>query len=255
MRSYLIAGNWKMNCGPAEAAELVNGLKEEKSEISNGVEVLICPPFTSIAYAADAIGDSSMMLGAQNMHVEDSGAFTGEVSAPMLVGAGCTHVIIGHSERREYNGETDESVNAKTRKALSSELIPVICVGEKLDERKAGMHMNLVADQVKKAFGGIPASEAVDVVVAYEPVWAIGTGETATPEQAQEMHAHLRATLADVYDDETADQIRILYGGSMKPANAHELLQQTDVDGGLIGGASLKVADFTQIISTAEKLA
>jgi triosephosphate isomerase len=255
MRNYLIAGNWKMNCDPAEAAELINGIKEEKPEIGDAVEVLVCPPFTSIAYAADAIGDSSIMLGAQNMHVEDSGAFTGEVSAPMLAGAGCTHVIIGHSERREYNGETDESVNAKTRKALSSELIPVVCVGEKLDERKAGIHMNLVADQVKKAFADIPASEAADVVVAYEPVWAIGTGETASPEQAQEMHAHLRATLAELYDEETADQIRILYGGSMKPANADDLLQQPDVDGGLIGGASLKAADFAQIISAAEKLA
>ncbi len=254
MRNYLIAGNWKMNCGPAEAAELVNAIKAEKSEFGEGVEVLVCPPFTSIAYAADAIGESSILLGAQNMHVEDSGAFTGEVSAPMLTGAGCTNVIIGHSERREYNGETDESVNAKTRKALSSELIPVVCVGEKLDERKSGIHMDLVAGQVKKAFADIPSSEAVDVVVAYEPVWAIGTGETASPEQAQEMHAHLRSTLIELYDEETADQIRILYGGSMKPGNADELLQQPDVDGGLIGGASLKAADFAEIISIAEKL-
>lgn len=253
MRRFLIAGNWKMNGGPADAAELLAGIKEAKPEISEEVDVLVCPPAVSLYMTVDHISGTDIQLGAQNMHFEENGAYTGEVSASMLVEAGCTHVIIGHSERRTYFGETDFTVNKKVHKALEHELVPIICVGESLDERKAGNHEELVANQVKAALQGISADEALDTVIAYEPIWAIGTGETATPEQAQEMHARLRGTLAEVYDEETADQIRILYGGSMKPGNAADLLQQVDVDGGLIGGASLKAADFSELISIAEQ--
>lgn len=252
MRTFLIAGNWKMNLGPADAADLINGIKEAKTEIGENVDVLVCPPFVSLSRVNDILDESDIMLGAQNIHTEDSGAYTGEISAPMLVEAGCTHVIIGHSERRQYFGETDTSVNQKTKKALEKELIPVVCVGELLEERKAGEHMNVVATQIKGALEGISGDEAMDIVVAYEPVWAIGTGEVASPEQAQEMHAFIRSELAALYDEETADQVRILYGGSMKPGNAEELLGQPDVDGGLIGGASMKASDFSEIITIAE---
>lgn len=252
MRTFLIAGNWKMNLGPADAADLINGIKEAKPEIGENVDVLVCPPFVSLSRVNDILDESDIMLGAQNIHTEDSGAYTGEISAPMLVEAGCTHVIIGHSERRQYFGETNTSVNQKTKKALEKELIPVVCVGELLEERKAGEHMNVVATQIKGALEGISGDEAMDIVVAYEPVWAIGTGEVASPEQAQEMHAFIRSELAALYDEETADQVRILYGGSMKPGNAEELLGQPDVDGGLIGGASMKASDFSEIITIAE---
>lgn len=254
MRRFLIAGNWKMNGGPADAAELLEGLKKYKVEISDDVDVLVCPPYVSISMAVNYLHDTDIQVGAQNLYFENSGAYTGEISAPMLVESGCSYVLIGHSERREYFGETDESVNKKIKKALEFELVPVLCVGESLDQRKADIHLELIKNQVIAAFDGISASEALDVVVAYEPIWAIGTGETASPEQAQDMHAHIRGVLADLYDDETADEIRILYGGSMKPDNAEELLGQPDVDGGLIGGASLKAESFAEIITTAEKL-
>ncbi|MCG8374279.1 MAG: triose-phosphate isomerase [Balneolales bacterium] len=248
MRRFLIAGNWKMNCGPADAAELLEGLKNAKAEVAEEVDVLVCPPFVSLSMSVNYLHDTDIQVGAQNLHFEDNGAFTGEVSATMLTEAGCAFVIIGHSERREYFGETDSTVNKKAKKALENDLVPVICVGESLDQRKQDIHYQLVENQTKAAFEGISSSEALDAVIAYEPIWAIGTGETATPEQAQEMHAHIRGVLAGLYDKETADGIRILYGGSMKPGNAEELLGQEDVDGGLIGGASLKAEDFAQII-------
>lgn len=254
MRRFLIAGNWKMNCGPADAAELLEGLKAQKAEINEEVDVLVCPPFVSLSMAVNYLHDTDIHVGAQNLHYEDNGAYTGEVSASMLVETGCTFVIIGHSERREYFGETDSSVNKKIKKALSAELRPILCVGESLEQRQQGVHFDLVKNQITAAFDGINSNDALDVVVAYEPIWAIGTGETASPEQAQEMHAHIRTILASLYDQDTADAIRILYGGSMKPANAEELLSQPDVDGGLIGGASLKADSFAQIITTAEQL-
>ncbi len=254
MRRFLIAGNWKMNCGPADAAELLEGLKTTKPEIAEEVDVLVCPPFVSLGMSVNYLHDTDINVGAQNIHFENNGAYTGEVSASMLTEAGCSFVLIGHSERREYFGETDSTVNKKAKKAMEFDLVPVICVGESLDQRKQDIHFDLVKNQVIAAFEGIDNNEALDIVVAYEPIWAIGTGETATPEQAQEMHAHIRSTLADLYDQETADEIRILYGGSMKPANAEELLGQPDVDGGLIGGASLKAEDFASLITTAEKL-
>lgn len=254
MRKFLIAGNWKMNCGPADAAELLEGLKAKKAEVAEEVDVLVCPPFVSLSMALNYLHDTDIHVGAQNFHFEDNGAYTGEISATMLVETGCTFVIIGHSERREYFGETDTTVNKKVKKALATDLVPVLCCGETLDQRKQDIHFDLIKTQIEAGFEGLSAEEALDVVVAYEPIWAIGTGETASKEQAQEMHAHIRGVLADLYDAETAEEIRILYGGSMKPDNAEELLSQPDVDGGLIGGASLKADMFAEIITTAEKL-
>ncbi|XWN37764.1 MAG: triose-phosphate isomerase [Balneola sp.] len=253
-RQFLIAGNWKMNGGPFEAAELLEGLRSAKSEVSEEVDVLVCPPFVSLGMAVKYLHDSEIQVGAQNLHFEDNGAYTGEISATMLAESGCNFVLIGHSERRQYFGETDKGVNKKALKALSHKIAPVICVGESLDQRKKDVHFDIVSDQVKKALEGISDSEILDVVIAYEPIWAIGTGETASPEQAQEMHAFIRKEISGLYTDETASAIRVLYGGSMKPGNAEELLSQNDVDGGLIGGASLKADSFSEIISIAEKL-
>ncbi|MEX0844029.1 MAG: triose-phosphate isomerase [Balneolaceae bacterium] len=255
MRRFLIAGNWKMNAGPYDAAELLDGLKAKKAEIDENVDVLVCPPFVSIGMAVNFLHDTDIQVGAQNMHYEENGAFTGEISGSMLAESGCNYVIIGHSERRQFFGETDETVNKRAKKALEHKLAPIICVGESLEQRKAEVHFDLVKDQITAGLEGITEEEVLDVVIAYEPIWAIGTGETASPEQAQEMHKHIRKILADLYDQDAADRINILYGGSMKPANAHELLSQTDVDGGLIGGASLDADSFSEIITVAEELA
>jgi triosephosphate isomerase len=243
-----------MNGGPFEAAELLEGLKNQKENFSDEVDVLVCPPFVSLGMAVKYLHDSEIHVGAQNFHYEDNGAYTGEISASMIAESGCNFVLIGHSERRQYFGETDETVNKKTHQALSNKIAPVICVGESLDQRKKNVHFDLVSDQVKKALEGVADNQVLDVVIAYEPIWAIGTGETASPEQAQEMHAFIRAELAKLYNEETASAIRILYGGSMKPANAEELLSREDVDGGLIGGASLKADSFSEIINIAEKI-
>lgn len=253
-RKFLIAGNWKMNGGPLEAAELLEGIKNSKKEISEEVDVLVCPPFVSLGMAVNYLYDSEIHVGAQNLYYEENGAFTGEISATMLAESGCNFVLIGHSERRQYFSETDETVNKKVVKALSEKLAPVICIGETLEQRKKNIHFDLVSDQITAAFKGITSNDALDTVIAYEPVWAIGTGETATPEQAQEMHNFIRQELEKIYDEDTASAIRILYGGSMKPGNAKELLSQADVDGGLIGGASLSAESFTEIISIAEEL-
>lgn len=254
MRRFLIAGNWKMNGGPYDATELLDGLKANKPEINENVDVLVCPPFVSIVMAANSLYDTDVQVGAQNLHFENNGAYTGEVSASMLVESGCNYVIIGHSERRQYFGETEHSVNKRIKKALEFKLAPIICAGESLNQRKAGEHFILVEEQLKGALDGISAEDVLDVVIAYEPVWAIGTGETASKEQAQEMHAYIRGILGDLYSDNTAGAIRVLYGGSMKPANAEELLSQPDVDGGLIGGASLDADSFAEIITIAEDL-
>jgi len=253
-RQFLIAGNWKMNGGPFEAAELLEGLRKHKDTFSDDVDVLVCPPFVSLGMAVKYLHDSEIQVGAQNFHYEDNGAFTGEISAAMVAESGCNFVLIGHSERRQYFNETDENVNRKALKALSNKIAPVICVGESLEQRKKGIHFDLVSNQIKKSLQDISESEVLDVVIAYEPIWAIGTGETASPDQAQEIHAFIRSELAKLYNEETALAIRILYGGSMKPGNAEELLSQTDVDGGLIGGASLQAESFSEIINIAEKL-
>jgi triosephosphate isomerase len=255
MRRFLIAGNWKMNCGPYDAAELLEGLTEKKAEISEDVDVLVCPPFVSIGMAVKYLYDTDIQVGAQNLHFEENGAFTGEISGSMLTESGCNYVIIGHSERRQYFGETDATVNQRVHKAIEHKLAPIVCVGESLDQRKKDEHFELVKNQIKAALHDVSNEDALDVVIAYEPIWAIGTGETATPEQAQVMHEYIRTILAEIYSDETAEQINILYGGSMKPANAEELLSQSDVDGGLIGGASLDADSFSEIITIAEELA
>ncbi|MFP8489039.1 triose-phosphate isomerase [Gracilimonas sp. Q87] len=255
MRRLLIAGNWKMNCGPYDAAELLEGLIEKKSEIDENVDVLVCPPFVSIGMAVKYLYDTDIQVGAQNLHFEENGAYTGEISGSMLAESGCNYVIVGHSERRQYFGETDKTVNKRVHKALEHKLAPIVCVGESLEQRKSDKHFGLVKNQITAALHEVSEKDILDVVIAYEPIWAIGTGETASPEQAQEMHEHIRSVLTELYDEDSAEQINILYGGSMKPGNANELLGQKDVDGGLIGGASLDAESFSEIITIAEDLA
>lgn len=215
------------------------------------VQVAMCPPFVSLDAVFNTLRGSSVKLGAQNMHDVDGGAYTGEIAASMLRSVGCDYVILGHSERRQYFGETDAGVNRKVQQALKHGLIPIVCVGEVLDERRAGKEQAVVKTQVEKALQDVTLANAAQLVIAYEPVWAIGTGETATPEQAQEMHAFIRSLLTAQYGAMAAD-IHILYGGSMKPGNAADLLSQTDVDGGLIGGASLKAPDFAAIVTAGQ---
>ena len=245
-RRILIAGNWKMNKTSKEGAALV-------AEIAAGLpsgnlpEILVCPPYLTIPAVVEAAKGTALEVGAENVHWAASGAFTGEVSAAMLLDAGVTHVIIGHSERRQYFGETDETVNQRTKAALAAGLTVVVCVGETLAEREAGTTAAVIDRQTRKALEGV--SDVAKVVIAYEPVWAIGTGKTATPDMAQEVHAQIRAILADLYGAETAETVRILYGGSMKPANAPELLAKKDIDGGLIGGAALKAPDFLALVA------
>lgn len=251
-RRYFIAGNWKMNAGPAETKTIIEGMKAEISALPTSVDTVFCPPYISIP-AISQYGDY-VKYGAQDVHFEDNGAFTGAISTSMLNELKADYCIIGHSERREYFGETDETVNKKAKKLLSASITPIICCGETLDQRKNSDFEAFVGGQVKAAFEGISAADAVKCVVAYEPIWAIGTGETASPEQAQSMHKSLRSMLSSIYGNDTAQQIRILYGGSMKAANAAELLSQEDVDGGLVGGASLKPAEFAAIIRAAQEL-
>lgn len=255
MRQYLIAGNWKMNCGPDATKILLGRIRDELSSVPDRVEVLVCPPMISLTTAESEIsGFTGFNLGAQNVHSEDDGAFTGEVSTSMLNEIGCEYVIIGHSERRQYFGETDKTVNAKVVKSLNDNLKPIICVGESLEQRKGGEHQLMVKKQVQAALTGVDDSDAENVVIAYEPIWAIGTGETATPDQAQEMHDMIRDVLSGIFTESLSEEIRILYGGSMKPHNAEELLEQPDVDGGLIGGASLQADSFCEIINIADRL-
>jgi len=253
MRKLLIAGNWKMNGGAEFTSDLLSAIKNQKPTISEEVDVLVCPTFVSLSMAIDQLHESDILVGAQNVHEAEKGAYTGEISASMLVEAGCSYVLVGHSERRGYYHEDDALVHKKIQTALAHELAPVVCVGELLAERKEGRHFEVVKTQTLAAFEGLSDEQAVQIVVAYEPVWAIGTGETASPEQAQEMHAFIRSILAEQFGD-VAQAIRLLYGGSMKPANAQELLSRADVDGGLIGGASLDAESFVSIIEIAESL-
>lgn len=243
-----------MNAGPSEAKELADAMASARKDKNDSSDILICPPFISIPAVADSFNGSHLKVGAQNVHTEDNGAYTGETSTSMLKDAGCEYVIVGHSERREYFHEDDALVAEKTKKALDDGLKVIVCVGEKLEQRKSGNHENVVKTQVEAVLEQVDSSNADNFVVAYEPVWAIGTGETATPEQAQEMHQFIRSLLTDAWSEDAAEKIRILYGGSMKPANAEELLSQTDVDGGLIGGASLKADSFSEIIDIAESI-
>lgn len=250
MRKPIVAGNWKMNKTVAEAAVLAEAIKPDLAECQS-VDIVLCPPFTALKAVSDALSNTQIDLGAQNMHWEASGAYTGEVSAGMLRELFCHYVILGHSERREYFHETDKVVNRKAKAALAANLHPIVCVGETLKQREAGDMEKVVETQVRGSLAGIPAKGLVDTIVAYEPVWAIGTGKTATPEMAQEVHALIRSVLGKLADATVAESIRIQYGGSVKPGNAAELFGQQDIDGGLIGGASLDARSFVDIIKAA----
>jgi len=220
----------------------------------DNVDVVVCPPSTDILAVHEMVSGSKIKIGGQNMYYEDEGAFTGEVSADMLKDAGCDYVVLGHSERRHVFGETDEQINKKVLKAIAKGLIPIFCVGEKLEQREAGKTEEVVGNQVKAGLAGVEIKNAEDLVIAYEPVWAIGTGVTATPEQAEEVHQYVRKLLVEIYGDTLAQQIRIQYGGSVKPANADELLGQPNIDGALVGGASLDPDSFSAIIKSAQNV-
>jgi len=247
MRTPVIAGNWKMNKTVAEAVALASEIKERVAGVEN-VKVIVCPVFTAVKSVADVLKGSNVKVGAQDMYWETSGAYTGEVSGEMLLEAGAEYVIIGHSERRQYFGETNETVNKKLKKALSIGLKPIVCIGETLADREAGTTEAVVGKQVKEGFVGLTAEEMKGTIIAYEPVWAIGTGKTATAEQAEAVHAFVRNLVAQLWDKETADTVIIQYGGSMKPENVASLLAQPDIDGGLIGGAALKADSFEKLV-------
>jgi triosephosphate isomerase (TIM) len=250
MRRKLIAGNWKMNTDRASAVALAKGVAARAGEVPN-VDLLVCPPSIYLAPVAEALTGSKVALGAQNMYHEANGAFTGEISATMLLDVGAKYVIIGHSERRHILGETDEAINKKALAALAWGLVPIVCVGELLAEREAGKTADVIRRQFECSLANVTAQQIERLVIAYEPVWAIGTGKVATPEQAEEVHADLRSLLAKRYNDQSAGNMRILYGGSVKPSNASELLGQPNIDGALVGGASLKVDDFIGIAAGA----
>jgi triosephosphate isomerase len=247
MRRKIVAGNWKMNKTVVEAGGLARLLHDRVGSVTDPL-VLVCPSFPALTEVSMVLKDSEIQVGAQNMHEADSGAYTGEVAADMLLTAGCTHVILGHSERRQYFGETDQLVSSKTRKALEKGLTPIVCVGETLEKREAGKTEKVVEEQIYGSLDSLSKDEITRVVIAYEPVWAIGTGVTATPEQAEEVHRFIRGLLADKYHAPTADEISILYGGSVKGKNAAGLFEKDNIDGGLVGGASLDPDDFAAIV-------
>lgn len=248
MRTPLIAGNWKMYKTIGEATALVRDLLAGLGPLPDR-EAIVCPPFTALAAVAPLVAGSQLGLGAQNLYPEAQGAFTGEVSPVMLADVGCRYVIVGHSERRQYFGESDAFVNRKLRAALAHGLRPIVCVGESKPQRDAGQAEPIVTAQVQAALVEVTPAQMADVVIAYEPIWAIGTGDTATPADAQAMHAAIRATLADLYGADIAATVRIQYGGSVKPDNIDELMAQPDIDGALVGGASLQAASFLRIIN------
>jgi triosephosphate isomerase len=250
MRKKIIAGNWKMNLTVVDAGDLARGIQRDVPE-GREVDVVLCPPFTALKDVGSAIEESLIKLGAQDMHWEAVGAYTGEISAAMLRDLYCRYVILGHSERRQYFGETDDTVNRKVAAAMEATLVPIMCVGETLEQREGGETQAVVRRQLEGGLKGIDLGVSRDLVIAYEPVWAIGTGRTASPQQAQDTHAYIREILGEIYDASTASRIRIQYGGSMKPENAEELLEQPDIDGGLIGGASLEVRSFVEVIRAA----
>ncbi len=250
MRKPLIAGNWKMNMTAAPAEELAGALKEG---LKNGdsPEVVVFPPFTALGIVHRIVRGSNIGLGAQNLHWEKEGAYTGEISAPMIKEAGCRYVIIGHSERRQYFGETNATVNKKIKAALEVGLTPVVCVGERLEEREEGKTFSVVESHIREGLSGLKEEEILKTVIAYEPVWAIGTGKTATPQQANEVHSYIRHLLTGLYSEEVASRVRILYGGSVKPDSISALMSQEDIDGALVGGASLQANSFLAIIQGA----
>ena len=246
-RKTVIAGNWKMNKTVTETAALVEQIRSAAD--TSACEVVVCPPFTNLQAACEAASGSDIKVGAQNVHFAASGAYTGEISADMLLSLGVTHVIIGHSERRQYFGETNETVNLRLTAALNAGLTAILCVGETEQQREQGITDEIIRAQLKVALGGIDSKQMERLIVAYEPVWAIGTGKTATAAQAEEVCAMIRATVRELYGEAVAECLTIQYGGSMKPGNAAELLSQPDIDGGLIGGAALKAEDFCAIIA------
>ena len=248
MRKYIIAGNWKMNKDLTEAVQLVSELKAELNGKDLNADVIIAPPFVNLEAVNSIIKDSVIKLSAQNMHFADSGAFTGEISVQMLKSVGCEYVILGHSERRTIFGETDEMINKKVHQALKNGVTPILCCGESLEERENGTTFNVIEGQIKAGLKNLDSSDISKMIIAYEPIWAIGTGKTATPEQAQEVHAFIRKLLAELSNEEIADNITIQYGGSVKPGNAKELLSKPDIDGALVGGACLKADSFRDII-------
>ncbi len=247
MRKPIIAGNWKMNKTITEALELVRKLGMEVKDVKD-VDIVVCPVFTALYSVGQEVVGSNIRLGAQNLFWEEKGAFTGEISAAMLKDANCEYVIIGHSERRNIFKETNEYVNKKIKAALNAQLLPIVCVGERLEERQRGKTFEVVADHINGAFDGLSADDLKNIVIAYEPVWAIGTGQNASPEQAQEVHAFIRKIIADNFGGEIASNMRIQYGGSVKPENIKSLIDQPDIDGALVGGASLKAESFLQMI-------
>lgn len=247
MRRPIIAGNWKMNKTPSEAVELVNQLNPLVKDAE--AEVVVCPPFVCLPAVAQALEGSNIALGAQNMHFEEKGAFTGEIAPGMLKEIGVKFVIIGHSERRQYFAETDETVNKKVHAAFAHDLTPIVCVGETLEEREQGITEKVVEKQTRAALAGLSSDNAEKTVIAYEPVWAIGTGKTATSQQANEVISFIRSIIADMFGNDVAEKIRIQYGGSMNAGNASELMAMPDIDGGLIGGASLKAEDFSKVVN------
>jgi len=253
MRKKIVAANWKMNMMQAESARFVESLLLEIGDMAD-VEVVILPPFTAIAKVMEALGSAqNIKVGAQNMHWERSGAFTGEISAALLRDLFVHYVVLGHSERRRLFGETNEIVNRKVRAAHEASLRPIVCVGETLDQRDRGNVDKILSIQLRGSVAGLESKQLQETVIAYEPVWAIGTGRNATPEQAQEAHAFIRRTLRDIADDTTAERVRIQYGGSVKPENARDLMSQPDIDGALVGGASLDPRSFAQIVNAARE--
>jgi len=247
MRRVIIASNWKMNKNISESIELANSIKRSLCDVQE-IEIVLCPPFTSLSDIKEVIMDTNIRLGAQDVYWEKEGAFTGEVSASMLKNVGCEYCIVGHSERRQYFHETNQTVNKKAKALLKEGIKPILCVGEKLEERKTGKTFDVVKDHVENSLAGLTKEEILKTVIAYEPVWAIGTGVNATKEQAEEAHKYIRELLGKMYDKNIANQVRIQYGGSVKPDNIKELISQQDVDGALVGGASLKADSFTDIV-------
>ncbi|NQT06471.1 MAG: triose-phosphate isomerase [Candidatus Omnitrophica bacterium] len=253
MRRFIIAGNWKMNKTIVDAIELANGIKRELYDIES-LDIVICTPFTALSEVGEVVVDSNIDLGGQDLFWEEKGAYTGEISAGMLKDAGCKYVIIGHSERRKHFAETNETVNKKLKSALKTGLLPIVCVGERLEEREAKKTFDVIKDHVENSLKGISKEDILKTTIAYEPVWAIGTGKTATPEQAEEVHAFIRGLLTKLYDEATASAIRIQYGGSVTPDNVEGLLGKENIDGALVGGASLKLDSFSSMIKKASKL-
>jgi triosephosphate isomerase len=248
MRRPIIVGNWKMHKTTTEALALVTALRAAVGEVQD-VEVGVAPPYTALSAVAEALRGSAIFVAAQNMHWETQGAFTGEISAPLLRDVGCMRVIVGHSERRQYFAETDATVNRKLRAALDALLDPIVCIGETLEQREAEATFSVLGQQLRQGFADIAGADMARVVIAYEPVWAIGTGRTATPTQAQEVHAFIRGLLGELYGKPLADAVRIQYGGSVNAGNIQMLMNQPDVDGALVGGASLDASSFAQIVS------